>query len=86
MHRHLLLIFHIYLFEEIKDGVNMTCTCGRCIGGIVSPRMAYRVMKSAQASAELLSDTMPEFHGAAGTARWVLHLVLDVWKMRLAPR
>jgi hypothetical protein len=40
------------------------CTCGKCIGGILSPRTAFRFRRCAEVSAELLEDTMPDFPGA----------------------
>ncbi|PSC68664.1 ankyrin repeat family [Micractinium conductrix] len=36
----------------------MPCTCGQCVGGILSPRMAYRLDKTAAASADLSLDSL----------------------------
>lgn len=41
----------------------MPCTCGQCIGGLLSPRTARRIRACAAESAELLMDTLPDFPG-----------------------
>lgn len=40
----------------------MGCTCGACIAGILSPRMAYRLEKTASAASEMVKDSM-DFNG-----------------------
>lgn len=39
------------------------CTCEKCISGILSPRMAWRMQNAAVQVAELIRDSMPEFPG-----------------------
>ena len=38
----------------------MPCSCGKCLGGVLSPRMAARLRLTAEACTELISDSLPE--------------------------
>ena len=42
----------------------MVCTCGKCLGGYLSPRNARALSETASASAEMHRDSLPDFPGA----------------------
>jgi hypothetical protein len=39
------------------------CTSETCIGGVLSPKMAYRMQQCAISSAEMIRETLPDFPG-----------------------
>lgn len=51
---------------KIKESAyeRMVCTCGKCLGGYLSPRNARALSETASASAEMLRESLPDFPGA----------------------
>jgi hypothetical protein len=39
------------------------CSCGKCIGGFLSPNNASALKEAATSSAEVLRDSLPDFPG-----------------------